>query len=95
MHPFTVVLGITLGSLVSIAFSLGGVLFVFWVLREESPRFAAEMPELLRSTAIFLALAVIAAASFIGTVKNLWWRHACLTFLWLGLVGTGWYYWPA
>ena len=95
MNPFTVVLGITLGSLVSIAFSLGGVLFVFWFLQDESPRFAGEMPELLRSTAIFFALAATAAAGFIGTLKKKNWRHICLAFLWFGLMGTGWYYWPA
>jgi uncharacterized transporter YbjL len=95
MSPFTVVLGITLGSLVSIAFSLSGVLFVFWFLQDESPRFAAEMPELLRSTAIFFALAATAAAGFIGTLKKKNWRHVCLALLWSGLIGTGWYYWPA
>jgi len=95
MNPFTVILGITLGSLVSIAFSLGGVLFVFWFLRDESPRFDAELPELLHSTAIFFVLAALAAAGFIGTVKNKRWRHGCLAFLWFGLIGTGLYYWPA
>jgi len=95
MNPFTVILGITLGSLVSIAFSLSGVLFVFWFLRDESPRFDAEMPELLRSTAIFLVLAAIAAVSFVATLKNLAWRHLSLAILWFGLVGTGWYYWQA
>jgi len=95
MNPFTVVLGITLGSLVSIAFSLCGVLLVFWILQDESPRFDAELPELLRATAIFFSLAVIAAIGFIGTLKKKRWRHVCLTFLWLGLIGTGWYYWPS
>ncbi len=95
MNPFTVILGITLGSLVSMAFSLGGVLFVFWILKDESPRFDSEMPELLRSTAIFFGLAALAATGFIGTLKQKPWRHICLAFLWLGLIGTTWYYWPA
>lgn len=95
MNPFTVLLGITLGSLVSIAFSLGGVLLIFWILQDESPRFDAEMPELLRGTAIFACLAIIAAFGFIGTLKKKGWRHICLMFLWIGLAGTGWYYWPA
>ena len=94
MNPFTVVLGITLGSLVSIAFSLGGVLLVFWILRDESPRFNAEMPELLRGTAIFVGLAAVAAVGFIGTLQKKRWRHISLIFLWFGLIGTGWYYWP-
>jgi len=95
MNPFTMILGIILGSLVSIAFSLGGVLFVFWFLQDESPRFDAEMPELLRSTAIFFALAAIAATGFVGTLQNKRWRYGCLAVLWVGLVGAGRYYWPA
>ena len=94
MTPFTVLLGITLGSLVSIALSLAGVLLVFWILQDESPRFDAELPELLRSTVIFLSLAVIAGAGFFGTLKRRPWRHYCLAVLWLGLIMTGWYYWP-
>ena len=95
MNPFTVLLGITLGSLVSIAFSLGGVLLIFWILRDESPRFDAEMPELLRGTAIFFCLAAMAAIGFIVTLKKKRWRHVCLMFLWCGLIGAGWYYWPS
>lgn len=94
MKPFTVVLGIILGSLVSIAASLGGVLLVFWILRDESPRFGAEMPELLRSTGIFFALAALAAGGFVGMLRNARWRIVCLGLLWAGLIATGWYYWP-
>lgn len=75
MNPFVVIPGITLGSLVSIAFSLSGVLFIFRVIQDESPPFDAEMPELLRSTAIFFGLAAIAATGFIGTLKKKRWRH--------------------
>ena len=95
MKPFTVILGIALGSVFSIAFSLAGVLLVFWVLQDESPRFRNEMPELARSTLIFTALTVAAAFSFIGTLKQRSWRYATLLALWLGLAATGWYYWPA
>jgi len=94
MNPFTVILGITLGSLVSMAFSLGGVLLIFWIIRDQSNQLDAEMPELIRSAAIFFSLAVLAAAGFFGTVKKKSWRHACLALLWLGLIGTSFYYWP-
>ena len=94
MNPFTVVLGIVLGSLFSIAVSLAGVLLVFWILRDESPRFGTEMPELVRSTVIFTVLALIAAGGFIGTLYRKNWRYPCLGLLWLGLIATVWYYWP-
>lgn len=94
MHPFTIILGIVLGSLFSIAFSLGVVLFVFWFLQDEHPRFDAEMPELFRSTSIFVGLAGLAAVSFLGTLRKRIWRYPSLALLWVGLLATGWVYWP-
>ena len=94
MQPFTVILGVVLGSLFSIAFSLAVVLLVFWILRGDHPRFDAELPELFRATLIFGALALLAGSGFFGTLKQTGWRYAPLALLWLGLLATGWFYWP-
>lgn len=94
MQPFVVILGVLLGTLVSLAFGLGVVLFVFWFLQSESTRFAAEMPYLLKSTAIFLALSAVCATAFVGTLRRRRWRYPVLTLLWTGLLWAGWYYWP-
>jgi hypothetical protein len=94
MHPFTVVLGILLGSLFSISFSLSVVLLIFWILQSDAPRLTEEMPELVRSTLIFSVLTAIAAFGFAGTVRVRAWRYACLTLLWAGLLATAIYYWP-
>jgi hypothetical protein len=94
MFPFTVILGILLGSLVAIAFGLAVVAFVFWLLQEQYPRVSDEMPMLLRSAGIFTLLASAAALSFVGALRRKTWRYAALTALWLGLAATGWYYWP-
>lgn len=94
MQPFTVILGIIAGSLVSIAFSLGVVLLVFWILRGDHPRFDAELPELFRATLMFTGLALLGGCGFLGTVRGRPWRYACLAALWAGLLATGWYYWP-
>jgi len=94
MQPFTVVLGVILGSLFSIAFSLAVVLLVFWILRNDHPRFDAEMPELFRATLIFIGLALLAGFGFVGTLRERSWRYAFLAALWAGLVAMGWYYWP-
>ncbi len=94
MQPFVVILGVLLGTLVSLAFGLGVVLFVFWFLHDESPRFTAEMPYLLTSTAIFTALAVVCAAAFVGCLRRRRWRYPLLVLFWAGLLATGWYYWP-
>ena len=94
MRPFTVVLGILVGSLFSISFSLSVVLLIFWILRDYDPRFTAEMPELVRAVLIFAVLTSTAAASFVGTVRQRKWRHVGLVMLWAGLLLTGFYYWP-
>jgi len=94
MRPFTVVLGILLGSLFSISFSLFVVLLIFWILQNDAPRFTEELPELLRSVLIFSSLTAIAAFGFVGTVRFRLWRYGCLVILWAGLFGTAVYYWP-
>jgi uncharacterized membrane protein len=95
MQPFSVILGIVLGSLVSITFSLAVVMLVFWILRDDDPRFAAEMPELVRGTLIFSSLAAAAALAFTGALLRRRWRFLALAVLGTGLFGTAYYYWPA
>ena len=95
MRPFTVVLGILLGSLFSVSFSLSVVLLIFWILRNDAPRLTEELPELVRSTLIFAILTMTAALGFVGTIRDRAWRYACLAILWAGLLGTAFYYWPA
>jgi uncharacterized transporter YbjL len=93
--PFTVLLGILLGSVFSIAFGLAIVCFVFWVLQDEAPRVLAEFDSLIISTAIFFALSIIAGLSFFSSLKRTSWRHLPIAILWLGLLSAGRYYWPA
>lgn len=95
MHPFTAILGIVAGSLVSLAFGLAVVLLVFWLLQGDHPRFSAELPELVRAVVMFLALAVVAVLGFIGTIRRRSWRYGPLAVMWLGLLAVGWYYWPS
>ena len=92
--PFTVLIGILLGSVFSISFGLGIVCFVFWVLQDEAPRLLAEFDSLLKSTAIFFVLSVFAGLSFFGSLKQKSWRHLPMAGLWLGLFLAGRYYWP-
>ncbi len=94
MKPFTIILGILLGSLAAIAFGLGVVALVFALIQDDSGRLASETPSLLESTGIFTLLAVICAAAFFGTLRRRSWRFAVLAILWLGLLLTGRHYWP-
>jgi hypothetical protein len=74
MRPFTVLIGIVLGSAASITFGLGAVLIVFCVLAGEHPELARELPQLLWSLTSFAVLTAASAGSFLGQVKVRPWR---------------------
>ncbi|HEY2145242.1 MAG TPA: hypothetical protein VGH12_04170 [Steroidobacteraceae bacterium] len=74
MRPFTVLIGIILGSAASITFGLGTVLIVFFVLRGEHPELPREMPQLARSLAAFGGLTAASAGSFLGQASMRPWR---------------------
>jgi len=74
MRPFTVLIGIVLGSAASITFGLGAVLIVFCVLAGEHPDLSREMPQLIGSLAAFAVLTTASAGSFLGQVKGRPWR---------------------
>jgi hypothetical protein len=74
MRPFTVLIGIILGSSASITFGLGTVLIVFCILRGEHPDLAGELPQLIMSVAAFAVLTAVSAGSFLGQIKARPWR---------------------
>jgi hypothetical protein len=76
MRPFTVLIGIILGSAASTTFGLGTVLIVFAVLSigGTHPDLAREMPRLLLSLAAFGILTTASAGSFLGQVRARSWR---------------------
>jgi hypothetical protein len=76
MRPFTVLIGIILGSAASTTFGLGTVLIVFAVLSVGGthPDLAREMPRLLLSLAAFGILTTASAGSFLGQVRARSWR---------------------
>jgi hypothetical protein len=74
MRPFTVLIGIILGSAASITFGLGAVLIVFAVLAGEHPELLRELPQLVWSLIAFGVLTAASAGSFLGQVKARPWR---------------------
>lgn len=95
MQPLTVILGIVLGSVFSIAFGLGIVWLIFGLRQGEDPRFALELPDLARATVLFSLITVVSALSFVGSLRAASWRRWPTLGLILGLAGIGFYYWPA
>jgi len=74
MRPFTVLIGIVLGSAASITFGLSAVLIVFCVLAGEHPDLSPELPQLVGSLSAFAGLTIASAASFLGQVRVRPWR---------------------
>ena len=95
MQPLTVILGIVLGSVFSIAFGLGIVWLIFALRQGEDSRFALELPELARATVLFSGVTVASAYAFLGSLRQATWRRWPMLALVIGLAGIGSYYWPA
>ena len=94
MRPLTVISGILLGTSASIAVSLAAVLLIFVILGDEHPRLQHEFGPLVKSVLIFLGMTAISALSFYTLVTNDRRWIGPHVLMWLGLFGTGWYYWP-
>jgi uncharacterized protein (TIGR04206 family) len=94
MRPFTVLIGIVLGSAASITFGLGTVLIVFCVLKGEHPELSREMPQLLGSWVAFAGLTGVSAGSFLGQVKSRTWRIWAHLGTVVCLCAVIWLYWP-
>lgn len=94
MRPLSAVTLIILGSCFAITFSLTAVIIVVLVLGDEYPRLQREFEPLLSSLFLFLGMTVISALSFYTLVKNHRLRFWAQAAMWLGLFGTGYYYWP-
>lgn len=94
MRPLTMITGILLGSCAAITISLALVLVVFLWLGDDYPRLEHEFRPLLSSMLIFLGMTAISAASFYSLLIGHRARYAAQALMWLGLLGTAWYYWP-
>lgn len=94
MRPFTVLIGIVLGSAASITFGLGAVLIVFLVLKGEHPDLSRELPQLLGSWVAFGVLTAASAGSFLGQVKARSWRGWAHLATAACLMGVVMLYWP-
>jgi hypothetical protein len=94
MRPFTVLIGIVLGSAASITFGLGTVLIVFLVLGGEHPELPREMPRLALSLAAFAVLTAASAGSFLAQVKGRPWRGWAHLATGICLCAVVLLYWP-
>ncbi|MFL6599970.1 MAG: hypothetical protein ACJ8R9_01420 [Steroidobacteraceae bacterium] len=94
MRPLTILLGIVMGSTVSLAIGLLGTWIVILFLPQEADRFAPEHAALLQAIAIFVALAAASAFSFYGDLRSRGWRVGAHAISLLLVATTIWVYWP-
>jgi len=94
MRPFTVLIGILLGSAASITFGLSAVLIIFCILRGEHPELRREMPQLTVNWVAFAILTAASAYSFLGQAKLSPWRAWAHAATLAGLCAVVALYWP-
>jgi hypothetical protein len=94
MRPLVVLLGIVMGSTVSIAAALLLTGVVFLLLPEYGARLAEERNPLITACLLSSLLATIAATSFYGELRTRSWRYAAHGALLLMLALALWTYWP-
>lgn len=94
MRPFGILLGICLGSCVSIFAGLAIVCFTFWVIMEDYPRLESELPLLSLTTAMFAVCSALGGLGMWGHLRKAQWRWTPLCLFWLSLVAVGAYFWP-
>jgi uncharacterized membrane protein len=84
MRPFTVLIGIVMGSAASITFGLVAVLIVFCIWAGRYPDLSRELPQLVVSLLAFGILTAASAGSFVGQAKQRsWpeWAHAAVVLV--------------
>jgi hypothetical protein len=94
MRPLVVLLGIVMGSTVSIALGLVMTGVVFLLIHDTDSRLADETRPLLGSVLLMVALAGVAFASFLGELKRKRWRFLAHGGLVVMLGIAVWTYWP-
>ncbi|MGD9597826.1 MAG: hypothetical protein AB7V24_05290 [Steroidobacteraceae bacterium] len=94
MRPLAMLIGIVMGSTLSISVALTLTAIVMLFLPEHADRFAEERGPLLQAIAIAAGLTALAATSFVGELRTRRWRFAMHLALLAALVGAGWVYWP-
>ena len=94
MHPLAMLIGIVMGSAVSITVALTLTLFVFMLLPEYAGRIGEEFPPLLRALGGSAFLAALAGAAFWGELRAKPWRRPVQVLLFGLIAAVIWWYWP-
>jgi multisubunit Na+/H+ antiporter MnhF subunit len=94
VKPLAVLIGIVMGSAVSLAVGLLMTMIVILMIPEHADRLAAEKTPLVEAILLFTLLSAAAAASFYGEIRLRRWRFPAHFALVAVLSAAFWIYWP-
>src|SRR5262245_24928141 len=94
VQPLSILTGIILGSVASIAFGLAVSVLVSVIVGPDAPQLAAELGALWRHALVFSGLTAICALGFLGLVKRTSWRWYAQCAMWLALAAVVYAFWP-
>jgi hypothetical protein len=94
MQPLSILTGIILGSVASIAFGLAVSVLVSVIIGRDAPQLAAELGALWKHTLVFTALTAVCAMGFLGLIKGTRWRWYAQCAMWVALAAVVYAYWP-
>jgi hypothetical protein len=94
VSPLAVLMGIIMGSAVTISIGLAMVLVVFLMMGREYPTLTREYGALLSSFLLFLVLAFVSSTAFLGVLRSTRWRWYAQAATWLVVGVLALHYWP-
>ena len=94
MRPLAVLLGIALGSALSLFVGLALTLVVFLSLTDYRDRLQGEQGPLLAGIGWAALLTLASAAGFLGELRLRPWRRPAQLAVVLVILGMAWVYWP-
>jgi hypothetical protein len=92
--PLAVLMGIIMGSAVTISIGLAMVLVVFLMMGHDYPALTREYRPLLDGFGLFLALAFVSTYAFLGVLRHTRWRWYAQGATWLTIAALSLHYWP-
>ncbi len=94
MSPLAVLVGIIMGSAVTISIGLALVLTVFLLMSHDYPSLVREYGPLLKSFMLFLTLAFVSSYTFLAVLRSRPWRFYGVGATALTVLVLAWHYWP-
>jgi len=94
LRPLALLLGIAMGSAISLTAGLALTVVVFLALPEYRERLHGELSPLLEGLLWAVALASTASASFVGEIRAKSWRRPVQLVFLIILMSMSWHFWP-